>query len=139
MPRGGKRPGAGRKKGYKEKQTLERLAHEALIREMVARELGPMTEAQISKAKGYKYLVARNKRGGEFKRIAEADADAKLADPEQTIEVWERDPDAKAYLGLLDRAYGRPNERIQADVTIDAGPRIAMILARRKRGGNGHG
>jgi len=61
MPRGGARPGAGRKKGFDALRQHER------IREMVAAAQDEMVAAQIEAAKGIKYLVAREKKTGKFK------------------------------------------------------------------------
>ena len=68
MPRGGKRPGAGRKKGP---QTLEKEAMRALLRERVYHEMAPLVDAQIANAKGIKYLVVRSTVTGKFLRVSE--------------------------------------------------------------------
>jgi len=49
--RGGKRPGAGRPKDSKEKQTLIREQAILVLREKVLAEIGPIAEALIQKAK----------------------------------------------------------------------------------------
>jgi hypothetical protein len=57
MPRGGKRPGSGRKKGYKAPHTLE--AHKAK-EEFVAqvkKNLRPLINSQMSLALGTQYLM----------------------------------------------------------------------------------
>lgn len=51
MARGGSRPGAGRKKDSKEKQTLVKEQALLALREMVLRDITPVTEALIKKAK----------------------------------------------------------------------------------------
>lgn len=121
MPRGGKRPGAGRKKGYKEKQTLDKEAAREFLRERVKARLGPMVDAQIDTACGIKYLVAREKKSGKFKRMTEADAILKLGQESETevIEIWEKDPSTPAFTDLLNRTLDRPVEQVQADVTGD--------------------
>lgn len=113
MPRGGKRPGAGRKKGYKEKGTLDKEAARALLRSMVMHELEPMTTAQIQNAKGIKYLMVREKTG-KFVRVTEAMAGS-LAD-EAIVEVWEKDPSIQAFTDLLNRTLDKPIEQVSADV-----------------------
>ena len=51
MAKGGKRPGAGRPKDSKEKQTLVKEAALLRLREMVLAEIDPITKALISKGK----------------------------------------------------------------------------------------
>jgi hypothetical protein len=51
MAKGGKRPGAGRPKDSKDKQTLVKEMALLALREMVLRDITPVTEALISKAK----------------------------------------------------------------------------------------
>lgn len=119
MPRGGYRPGAGRKKGTKEKGTLEKEAARELLRDIVKANLGPMTEAQVANAKGIKYLVARDKKTGKFRRLSE-DALKALEGNEgdnEVVEVWEKDPNVSAFTDLLNRTLDKPIEQVNADVT----------------------
>lgn len=114
MGRGGKRAGAGRKRGTNgfEKEELRRRT-----RELVARDLVPMIEAQIANAKGIKYLVIRNKKTGKFIRVTEAMARLKSEEPGQgeslfeTVEVWEKDPCIQAFTDLANRAMDKPAEQ----------------------------
>lgn len=111
MPRGGKRPGAGRKKGS---TTLSKEAARELARELVTAQMSALFEAQIANAKGIKYLVTRDKKTGKFIRVGEAMASAK---GEETIEVWEKDPSVQAFTDLMNRALDKPKEQEQA-VTV---------------------
>jgi hypothetical protein len=121
MPRGGKRPGAGRKKGYKEKGTLEKEALREQLRAKVAASLGPMTDAQIANAQGIKYLVAREKKTGKFKKLSEAEAIIAMGQESDTevIEVWEERPNVQAFTDLLNRTIDKPIEQVNADVRGD--------------------
>lgn len=51
MAKGGARPGAGRPKDSKDKQTLVKEQALLVLREMVLRDITPVTEALIKKAK----------------------------------------------------------------------------------------
>ena len=116
MPRGGKRKGAGRPKGQ---QTLDKEAMREIVRQRVGAELGPMLEAQISNAKGIKYLVARDKNTGKFEKLTEAKAKARLSGGEsdrEVIEVWEERPNVQAFTDLLNRAIDKPAEQVTLDV-----------------------
>ena len=133
MPRGGKRPGAGRKKGYKEKQTISKEIAREQLRQIVLAELKPMTDAQIANAKGIKYLVARERKGGKFVRLDEARVKAILegADSEhEMIEVWEKDPSTPAFTDLMNRAIDKPTETLQAEVNVN----VTEIQARLVKG-----
>jgi hypothetical protein len=110
MPRGGKRKGAGIKKGFKYQKTLEKEATGAIVREMVSAEVRAMTEAQIAEAKGIKFLVVRDKKTGKFLRVT--DARTKLGDREEIIEVWEKDPSTQAFTDLMNRTIGKPVEAV---------------------------
>lgn len=117
MPRGGKRPGAGRPKGSKDPQTLSKeMAREAL-RQRVFAAMAPMVEAQIANAQGIKFLVLRHAKSGKFiKRIEDKD-NAVTLDPEhEIIEVWAKDPSVQAFTDLMNRAIDKPVETVQADV-----------------------
>jgi hypothetical protein len=121
MPRGGKRPGAGRKKGYKEKQTLDKEVLREQLRARVAAALNPMTDAQIANAQGIKYLVAREKKTGKFKKLSEAEAIIAMGQESDTevIEVWEERPNVQAFTDLLNRTIDKPIEQVNADVKGD--------------------
>ena len=140
MPRGEKRAG-GRPKGSKDKHPrkgrVQALEAAEVIRQMVRESIGPMTRAQIAAATGYRHLVARDRKGGKFKPITEAEVE-QLNDPDMVAEIWEKHPSPEAYRNLLDRAMGRPVETLQADVNLEAGPKLAILLANLKRVGNGH-
>jgi len=110
MPHGGKRAGAGAKKGSLQKSTLDKLAAREFVRQRVTEALGPMVDAQVSHAKGLQYLVYRDKKSGKFERVkALEDVDQ----DENTIEVWEKDPSVQAFTDLLNRALDKPAEQVQ--------------------------
>lgn len=115
MPRGGKRPGAGKPKGYKHKGTIAKEEAREVAREIITAEMMPMLAAQIAHAKGLHYLVVRDKHTGKFIRVTEAMAKHKqtLADNEEIIEVWEKDPSVQAFKDLMDRALDKPAEHVQ--------------------------
>lgn len=112
MPRGGKRDGAGRPKGP---QTLEKEAAREIVRQRVYAELVPLLDSQIANAKGLSYLVVRDKKTGKFLRVSEqrAKLQQELADNEEIIEVWEKDPSVQAFTDLMNRAIDKPKEQEQ--------------------------
>ena len=80
--RGGKRPGAGMPKGKVTQKTLDKEAINLVLREMVAREIGPMIHAQIASAKGVAYMVVREKASGRFLRVGKGRAERLSPDEE---------------------------------------------------------
>jgi hypothetical protein len=132
---GGKRLGAGKPKGTKNRGTLEKEAARELVRQLITDRLGPLIEAQLAHAEGLKYLVTRDKRTGKFIRVTEAMARAKgqadpLADHEETIEVWEKDPSVQAFTDLLNRALDKPAEQLK--VTGDDGGPVRHVFSWQK-------
>lgn len=116
MPRGGKREGAGKKKGSKERQTIEKEVARALLRQIVLEQMGPLVEAQMAHAKGLRYLVARHKKTGKFAKLTEELADkiaAGTEDDYESIEVWSKDPSVQAFTDLMNRALDKPAEQEQ--------------------------
>lgn len=107
---GGTRPGAGRPKGAKGKRTLDKEAKRELVARMVAKELRPMLEAQISNAKGIRYVVVRQKSTGKFLRRLGATGETHDPDTE-SIEVWEKDPNVQAFDRCSIERSGSPLNR----------------------------
>jgi hypothetical protein len=110
MPRGGKRPGAGRPVGAKDGLLSKPEAREA-VRQMITPHIQPMIDAQVANAKGLAYLVIRDKASGKFIRFA-GDKD-KLKPSEETLEIWAKDPSVASFTDLLNRAIDKPKEQPQ--------------------------
>lgn len=121
MPNGGKRPGAGRKKGFKFPATLDKeMAREAL-REMVTAQLRPLVEAQVSNALGIKYLVSRDKKTGKFIHLTEEQVAQKIASGEDVLEMWEKPPNVEAFRDLLDRTLDKPKQHVDVEGNLKGG------------------
>jgi len=135
MPRGGARPGAGRKKGYKEKGTLAKEEARELLRTLVKASLQPMTEAQIKNATGISYLVYRDKKGGKFTKVKADEAESILERDDVLVEVWEERPSVQAFTDLLNRTLDKPVETLQASVTV-SGLGERLVAARKRANGN---
>jgi hypothetical protein len=121
MPRGGARPGAGRPKGSIEPKRIEKEEARARLRALVMASMDPLVQAQIDNAKGIKYLVAREKKSGKFRRLTEAQALLQVGGEEandlEIIEVWEKDPSVQAFTDLMNRTLDKPIEQVQADIS----------------------
>lgn len=123
MPKGGKRPNAGRKKGFRFPATLKKEQLKARLRELVAASFDPLVQAQIANANGLQYLVYRNKKTGKFERVKALEA---IDQDENTIEVWEKDPSAQAFSYLMDQAIDRPVQ--PQKVTGEDGGPVAHVF-----------
>lgn len=121
MPRGGKRPGAGAKKGQKHQATLSKEAAREALRQIVLEDMRELADAQIANAKGIKFLVVRQKSSGKFIRVTEAMAKLKSGEEadNEIIEVWEKDPSVQAFTDLMNRALDKPKEQEQ-DLNVAA-------------------
>jgi hypothetical protein len=111
---GGARPGAGRKAGGQNANTIsvraEKEAMRELVRRKVAEHLGDMIDAQIALSKGTKYLVTRDKTG-KFIRVTAAMAGS--FDGTETVEVWEKEASVQAFADLMNRAADKPIEPVE--------------------------
>ena len=131
MPRGGARPGAGRRVGYKEKGTLEKEEARALLRKLVFARMGPLVESQLANAEGLKYLVYRDKGSGKFVTVKSDELEA--AQIKNTVEVWEKDPNVGAFTDLLNRAMDKPTEHVEMQATVTGSVVLARLSEGRKR------
>lgn len=137
MPRGGKRPNSGPKKGAIYKPTRDKaLAREAL-RAIIDKHMEAMTEAQIKNATGIKYLVKRAKAGGKFEKVGADELEAVLRGQDEDrliLEVWEKEPSVPAFTDLMNRHLDRAAEHVEL-TGADGGPieLVERLASARKR------
>jgi hypothetical protein len=127
-PKGGARPGAGRKPGSKWPATLEKERVREQVRQYINLHVQDLLHAQVANAKGLQYLVYRDKQTGKFERVRsleDVDQDAEV------IEVWEKDPSVQAFTDLLNRAIDRPKEQVQ-EIEIRADNTTALDRAKER-------
>ena len=107
--RGGRRLGAGRKRGYKAPSTLKREDARRLLAERVLAEIDELASAQISLAKGLQVMFGRLK--GEWVRVTDPDLMLKcLRSGEPFYRITSNEPDGRALKDIFDREFGRPTE-----------------------------
>ena len=116
MALGGKRPGAGRKKG---KKGLEQIQALKLMREMISVEFRPLMEAALDAAKGLYIYDNRTflYKGDKYKGMRK---------------VYKKAPDAKLLTEMLDRFIGKVATPIgdNKDGLKELTDRIADILSK---------
>jgi hypothetical protein len=135
MAHGGKRSNSGPRKGTKYAPAIAKEQAREIARGLITAQLQPMIEAQVANALGIKYLVTRDKKTGKFIRVTEAMARQKseLAENEEIVEVWEKDPNVQAFTDLMNRALDKPKEQPQEiDLTLktDMAERLRRARAR---------
>jgi hypothetical protein len=132
MSHGGKRQNSGPKKGTKYAPAIAKEQAREVARGLITAQLQPMIEAQVANALGIKYLVTRDKKTGKFIRVTEAMARKKseLAENEEIVEVWEKDPNVQAFTDLMNRALDKPKEQEQA-LKLSGAVDIVTLLRRR--------
>ena len=116
MPRGGKRPGAGKPKGFKHQRTLEKEAARKFLQERVIAQLEPLIEAQIEHAQGVSHFFLRDPKSGQFERITDEKAiETALNSGDEGRYYWifTKDPSIQAFTDLMNRTFGKPAEHVE--------------------------
>lgn len=117
MANGGKRPGAGRKKGTVLKATLSANEQKALAREVIRAHvkdhIPQLITAQVENALGIKYLVLRDKSGNYVEATNEAQVKAALAAGGDAFRVYTRQPHQASAAMLLAYAADKPVEPVE--------------------------
>lgn len=136
MANGGKRPGAGRKKGSKTKKTLEKLAIQEAFNQRVMTQADALFNAQLTLAVGsvQVYRVEETKDGNKTKRehvlVTNPDEIKKVLDENEGSSGMVEDsyyfvsnlpPDNRAIDSMLNRTLGKPAEKVQ-HTGEDGGP-----------------
>jgi hypothetical protein len=125
-PKGGKRAGAGRPKGWSRAQgdflaglmPPERLTKDAareFTRRTIVEAIAPMLRAQIAHAQGIGHCYTRDK-NGKFSRVDNLDKIDELlmtGTEGEHFFIFAKDPSAVAFKELLDRALDKPKEQAQ--------------------------
>jgi len=135
-PRGGARPGAGRKKGKLDPHNQAAAEAKRHFIQRVARNTDKLFNAQLTKAVGESHLfwehtVGRGKNG---KTVVEIVTDPKIIQAylDGTIEspgyyyITTKSADNSAIADMLNRGLGKATDHIEADITSD-GERITAI------------
>ena len=117
MPRGGKRPGAGKPKGYKHRGTLDKIAAREYLRSRVIEHMDALIAAQLDNAKGLSHFYLRGE-GGKFERITDPEAIERALNDQEAAEgsrfyIHTKDPSIQAFADLMNRALDKPAEHVE--------------------------
>lgn len=140
MANGGKRPGAGRKKGSLARKTLERIAVNAAFNQRVMAHADRLFHAQLSLAVGSQQVFRIDEVKGDDgkpKRVHELvtnpDEIKKLLDEHDGCDgVVDGNyyylsnvlPDNRALDSMLNRGLGKPKESVEHSGTLDVSTRV---------------
>ena len=131
-PKGHKKWG-GKKKGAKNKKTIEAETALVLYKQEMLKELIPLIRSQQQLAKGLVVVLRRNlvKKGnrwvreGELTQVRDADEIERLLNSNGQGENWHiitiKDPNVKAIQDILDRIFGKAKETIDVNVSAKIG------------------
>lgn len=145
---GGARPGAGRPKGKKNKETLEIDAARRALRQRIMRNLEPIITAQLALAKGISYVYRIEKTYDKKDKLTKVEH-VLVEDPYEIKEfldehegmngvvgedyyyITTKAPDNRALDSLIDRLFGKARQNVGLDGGEDNKPiQVRSILNR---------
>lgn len=110
---GGKRPGAGGKRGAVYAPTRDKIAAREALRRLIDRHMERMCHAQVENACGIQHFFLRAE-DGTFTRVTDPEEITRaLNGPVTGYRIFTKDPHTPAFTALLDRALDRPAEQSQ--------------------------
>jgi hypothetical protein len=134
MPRGGKRPGAGRPEGSKQPQTLAREAYQEAFKRVAGPYFQRLIDAAVQAGLGVTHLMAKDSKTGQWVQVTDPDIMVKVLNSgESFYKLSARNPDTRALKDIFDRMCGSPTQAIDLNVggEIELVERLSQA---RKRG-----
>ena len=128
--RGGKRPGAGKKKGHVWQSTLDRQAAHAAYRAAVLERMAPIVQAQVEKATGSYAAVAiveHTDAGLRLRKVATEDELEAVLALGQGYRVVLTEPDMTISKYLTDQVCGKAIETHEVS-GLAGGPVITKVV-----------
>jgi hypothetical protein len=114
MARGGRRPGAGKPKGYKHANTLAKEELRRQLAERVARDFEALTDAQIQLALGVRHTFRRDVNGRWVHLIDPQEIQEALNSGADGDVYWiyAKPPSIRAFAYLTDQAIGKAPQAV---------------------------
>src|SRR5690349_21709300 len=112
----------GRPKGRKNDKTLTKEAEREALRVLLSQHMAPVAEALVSRCRGVRYFVTRNKTG-KYEIVTDPDKviAALNKEDEFTGEFYTDKPETAAIKEFFDRTVDKAKEQKQEiDLTIDS-------------------
>lgn len=131
-PKGLKDSPTSRRGAAKRQKVMEQAAAAEFTRQYITARLEPILEAQLDNAVGIKYLMARDRKGGRWKRLESLPKPGQqVGTDDEIVEVYAKDPSVHAAVELLMRALGKARD------TVDLNARGDLVLRWADREGEG--
>src|ERR1700686_3455260 len=118
MAKGGKRVGAGAKKGQPQKRTVEKLELERQFRERIAARVLPLADALLREAEGVEHMQAKDRHGQWTSVTDPALMTRVLNSGESFYRISAKDPDVRAIKECLDRLFGQPKQHLELEPVV---------------------
>lgn len=120
MARGGHRHGAGRPKGSRSKGFVAKEAAREALRLRLTAEIDTFADALVSRARGVRYFITRNKKTGKYELVTNPDQVVRAlnAENDESGEFYTDKPDVQAIREAFDRMVDRapnPPEEVHVD------------------------
>ena len=113
MPRGGRRPGAGAKKGSKQTASLQKAELLKQFRDRVAAEFEPLLSALFTTATGVTHMMVRDE-SGKWTRVTDPVQILRYLEAGETVyRITAQNPDVRALKDIFDRAFGSPTQAVE--------------------------
>lgn len=133
----GRKPGPGRPKGKKNKETLEKEAMLAVYRQKIMRSADVLYQSQMTLARGQTYLYRIDTRSKKPVLVTDKDeiedflqhknGDAMFGEGKYYF-LTTKDPDNGAIDSMLDRTFGRPTQVIAGDPDNPLETKTTIVL-----------
>lgn len=104
----------GPKKGAKYKPTVDKAAARERLREILTEQMGPVAEALVSRCKGVRYFVTRNKTG-KYEIVTDPKRVVAALNKEDDFvgEFYTDKPETAAIKEFFDRTVDKSAEQVQ--------------------------
>ncbi len=128
----------GKPKGFKFPATIEKETQREIARQLIAKRLEPIIDAQCDNAQGVKHFMKRDPESGKFERLTNPDQIAAAmnedgAEEGSTYWIYTKDPSPQSAKEMLDRLLDRSKEQEQEiKLTGDADMMTALALGRQR-------
>ena len=113
MPRGGRRAGAGAKRGSKQHGSLEKAELLRQFRERVAAEFEPLLSALFASAQGVTHMIVRDK-SGKWTPVTDPALMLRCLETGETVyQITTQNPNVRALKDIFDRVFGSPTQAVE--------------------------
>lgn len=122
MPRGGKRPNSGPKKGSKQQTTLDKETLRDLYRANMVSRFEAVMDAQYDLATGVQHMMAKDAKTGQWIEVTDPKVMLRCLNSGETFyKIAAQNPNVQAQRDILDRLMDKPAQPVGVS-GADGGP-----------------